>query len=153
MAADLRLPLLGDVMTEGTLTTWLQPDGATVQAGQPLYELETDKVSFTVEAPAGGVLQQIVSAGAVVEVGTLVGRLLEGRTGAVGAPAEVTATPAARRLARELGVDIEALGPGRRIREADVRAFHEATAVPPTQTLPPQGEGEWRPFPIAGGVR
>jgi pyruvate dehydrogenase E2 component (dihydrolipoamide acetyltransferase) len=77
MPTDLRLPLLGDIMTEGRLVSWLQPDGATVRAGQPLYELETDKVSFTVEAPGGGLLRQIVPAGEVVEVGTVVGRLLE----------------------------------------------------------------------------
>jgi pyruvate dehydrogenase E2 component (dihydrolipoamide acetyltransferase) len=132
MPTDLRLPLLGDIMTEGRLVSWLQPDGATVRAGQPLYELETDKVSFTVEAPGSGLLRQIVPAGEVVEVGTVVGRLLEEGQGGDDAAAErlgaVTATPAAKRLARELGVDLAALGAPGRIREADVRAWH---ALPP----------------------
>lgn len=135
MAVDLRLPRLGDVMTEGRLLAWLEPDGADVRAGQPLYELETDKVSFTVEAPAAGVLRQVVPAGEVVEVGTVVGRLLEAAHAS-----EVLATPAARRLARELGVDLAALGTGHRIRENDVRAYHAATAPPAAAPVPAVAE-------------
>jgi pyruvate dehydrogenase E2 component (dihydrolipoamide acetyltransferase) len=120
---ELRLPVLGDIMTEGRLATWLRPDGAEVRAGEPLYELETDKVSFTVESPSGGVLQQVVPAGEVVEVGTVVGRLLVAQP-----ESEVMATPAARRLARELGVNLADLGTGHRIHEADVRAH--GTPIP-----------------------
>jgi pyruvate dehydrogenase E2 component (dihydrolipoamide acetyltransferase) len=155
MTTELRLPLLGDIMTEGTLRRWLQSEGARVQAGQPIYELETDKVSFTVEAPSGGVLQRLVAEGEVVQVGQLVGRLVEeevgpsqrsdDRTEGVEAASEpepargpvpptemarVRATPAARRLARELGVDLAALGTDRRIREADVRAWQMASRTP-----------------------
>jgi len=114
VGTDLRLPQLGDIMTEGRLTGWLQEDGAAVEAGQPLYELETDKVSFTVEAPAAGVLRHVVPAGEVVAVGTVVGRLV--------AAGEVSATPAARALARQLGVDLTTITADGRIREADVRA-------------------------------
>jgi pyruvate dehydrogenase E2 component (dihydrolipoamide acetyltransferase) len=131
---DLRLPVLGDIMTEGRLATWLRPDGAEVRAGEPLYELETDKVSFTVEAPSGGVLEQVVPAGEVVEVGTVVGRLLV--SAGPEPESEVMATPAARRLARELGVNLADLGTGHRIHEADVRAHGS-----PTSALPQRGEG------------
>lgn len=140
MTTELRLPRLGDVMTEGRLLQWLAADGAEVRAGQPLYELETDKVSFTVEAPAAGVLRQAVPAGEVVEVGTVVARLLE----PAGA-AEVLATPAARRLARELGVDLAELGAGHRIREDDVRAHHAATA-PPAAAAPAQAVADFVPY-------
>jgi pyruvate dehydrogenase E2 component (dihydrolipoamide acetyltransferase) len=134
VASDLRLPQLGDIMTEGRLTAWLQADGAAVEAGQPLYDLETDKVSFTVEAPAGGVLRHVVPAGETVAVGTVVGHLLApgeplpaGRGGGPstarrGGSLEVRATPAARALARELGVDMTTIAVRGRIREADVRA-------------------------------
>jgi pyruvate dehydrogenase E2 component (dihydrolipoamide acetyltransferase) len=136
LATDLRLPQLGDIMTEGRLTAWLQEDGAAVEAGQPLYDLETDKVSFTVEAPAGGVLRHVVPAGETVAVGTVVGQLLAAGEPATplpprgrGGPAtarregsEVAATPAARALARELGVDLTTIAVTGRIREADVRA-------------------------------
>lgn len=153
--ADLLLPVLGDVMTEGRLVSWLQPDGAEVEAGQPLYELESEKVNATIEAPAAGVLRQLVPEGLVVPVGTLVGRVVApgeeplepaakadgpdhaqapAATGAPPRPARaaatVLATPAAKRLARELGLDIAALSRGRRIREADVLAFHAAHAEP-----------------------
>src|SRR5437879_4261665 len=151
MGTDLRLPLLGDIMTEGRLVSWLQPEGARVRSGQPLYELETDKVTFTVEAPGEGVLRQIVPAGEVVRVGTVVGRLVEdgedeggGGSSPEPAPVEVTATPAAKRLAKELGVDLAALGASGRIREADVRAWHDARGVgsssapSPSLAPPPQ---------------
>lgn len=130
MATDLRLPQLGDIMTEGRLTAWLQDDGASVEPGEPLYDLETDKVSFTVEAPAAGVLRQVVQAGETVPVGTMVGRLETSLPpGGEGGPStarkggsDIAATPAARALARELGVDLTAIAATGRIREADVRA-------------------------------
>jgi pyruvate dehydrogenase E2 component (dihydrolipoamide acetyltransferase) len=119
---DLKLPLLGDVMTEGTLARWLQPAGSSVAAGSPLYELETDKVSLTVDAPESGVLERLVAEGQTVPVGTVVGRLSAGEA------VEVRASPAARRLAEELGVDLAKLDTGRRIREADVQAYAESRA-------------------------
>src|SRR6516162_1105454 len=73
---ELTLPLLGDVMTEGTVAKWLQADGAMVAEGAPLYELETDKVSLTVDAPSGGRLERVVAEGETVPVGAVVGRLL-----------------------------------------------------------------------------
>ncbi len=76
MAVEVRLPLLGDVMQEGTLVEWLCADGARVAKGEALYRLETDKVSLDVEAPATGVLRQLVPAGAVVPVNGLLGHLL-----------------------------------------------------------------------------
>jgi pyruvate dehydrogenase E2 component (dihydrolipoamide acetyltransferase) len=158
MAVDIQMPLLGDVMQEGTLVEWLRPDGARVAKGEPIYRLETDKVSLEVEAPATGILQQVVAPGTVVPVNGLLGRILaEGETpppvpaGAEGAaraagtvaagppapppaaPDEIRASPAARRLARELGVDLAAVATtvrGGRIREADVQAFAARAAAP-----------------------
>ena len=66
MAVEVRLPLLGDVMQEGTLVEWLKGDGASVERGEPLYRLETDKVSLEVEAPRRGRARQLAPAGAVV---------------------------------------------------------------------------------------
>ncbi|MGH2470438.1 MAG: lipoyl domain-containing protein, partial [Chloroflexota bacterium] len=88
MPAELKLPLLGDVMTEGTVVEWLAQDGAAVRRGEPLYQLETDKVSYTVEAPEDGRLQQLASAGSTLPVGALVGRLLDSSVspGAASAP-------------------------------------------------------------------
>jgi pyruvate dehydrogenase E2 component (dihydrolipoamide acetyltransferase) len=141
---DLKLPLLGDIMTEGTLAEWLRPSGALVDEGAPLYQLETDKVSLTVEAPVSGVLEQLVRAGETVPVGTVVGRLGETRVPIVAGRAteQVRATPAARALARQNGVDLTVLAGtlgDRRIREADVQAFSaplRPVPAPPPETLP-----------------
>ena len=127
MTIDVRLPLLGDVMQEGTLVAWLVADGARVERGEPIYQLETDKVSYAVEAPEGGFLSHIVAEGTCVAVGTVVGRIARSPE----VDDEVRASPAARRVARELGVDIASMGSTRRIREADVRAFREQVPAPP----------------------
>ncbi|HEY2595937.1 MAG TPA: dihydrolipoamide acetyltransferase family protein [Chloroflexota bacterium] len=140
----MTLPLLGDVMTEGTVTEWFQADGAFVREGEPLYQLETDKVNLTVDAPESGTLERVVAEGETVPVGAVVGRLIAaGATpvaarvtpvpGATEAPVateaarlegpEVRATPAARALARRLGVDLRRIANGRRLREADVEAY------------------------------
>jgi pyruvate dehydrogenase E2 component (dihydrolipoamide acetyltransferase) len=119
MPIELKLPLLGDVMQEGTLAVWLKSDGERVERGEPIYQLETDKVTYAVEAPESGFLRHVVTEGSVVPVGTVVGQITQD------ADVEVRASPAARRVARELGVDIASMGATRRIREADVRAFRE----------------------------
>lgn len=122
---ELTLPLLGDVMTEGTVAKWLQPDGAAVGAGEPLYEVETDKVTLTVDAPESGVLERVVAEGETVAVGTVVGRLTRSGTPAAVRPREeeVRASPAARAAARRLGIDLRKIANGRRLREADVLAY------------------------------
>jgi pyruvate dehydrogenase E2 component (dihydrolipoamide acetyltransferase) len=133
MAVDLKLPLLGDVMQEGTLAAWLIADGGRVERGEPVYQLETDKVSYAVEAPEAGFLRQIVAEGTCVAVGTVVGRIASSPE----VDDEVRASPAARRVARELGVDIASMDATRRIREADVRAFREQTpSTPDIQATP-----------------
>ena len=61
MALDLKVPLLGDIMQEGTLVEWLRADGARVDKGEPLYRLETDKVTVDVEAPVAGTLRHLAA--------------------------------------------------------------------------------------------
>jgi pyruvate dehydrogenase E2 component (dihydrolipoyllysine-residue acetyltransferase) len=146
---ELTLPLLGDVMTEGTVAKWLIEDGASVRAGEALYEVETDKVTMTVDAPVDGRLERIVGEGDTVPVGAVVARLEAAsprpvgevaRSVGEGAPAArrhphpdplpevegVRATPAARAAARRLGVDLRQIANGRRVREADVVSFAES---------------------------
>jgi pyruvate dehydrogenase E2 component (dihydrolipoamide acetyltransferase) len=172
---DLKLPLLGDVMTEGTLAAWLVADGSHVARGDAVYRLETDKVTYEVEAPAEGILQHMVAEGSVVPVGTVVGRVLDhsaqpapaaapagaseaavaaapsasaaaapGASAAAAVPgaasadgeSQVRATPMARRLARERGIDLKALdGGGRMIREADVLAASTSPSTAGGQQL------------------
>jgi len=71
----LTIPKLQMSTTEGTLTEWLVDDGATVEAGQPIYALETDKSVQEIEAPEAGTLTQKVVAGETYAVGTEIGEI------------------------------------------------------------------------------
>src|SRR5437764_7505115 len=82
MAVEIKVPAVGESVTEGTLARWLKPDGATVVADEPLCELETDKATQEVYAPAAGVLRIAVKEGERVAIGTVVGRIEEAPAGA-----------------------------------------------------------------------
>jgi pyruvate/2-oxoglutarate dehydrogenase complex dihydrolipoamide acyltransferase (E2) component len=75
MSTSILLPKLGFTMAEGTLAEWLVPDGAQVQAGQPIYALESEKSVQEVESPAAGVLKILMPAGAAYPVGTVLGEI------------------------------------------------------------------------------
>lgn len=84
MATEIRVPTLGESVTEATIAQWFKKPGDAVNADEPLVELETDKVTVEVPAPAAGTLENIVvNEGDTVEVGALLGAILEG----AGAPA------------------------------------------------------------------
>jgi pyruvate dehydrogenase E2 component (dihydrolipoamide acetyltransferase) len=72
MAAEVKLPRLGQGMESGTIVKWLKAEGDTVEKGEPLYELDTEKVTQEVEAEAGGVLLKIAVAEGEVPVGTTI---------------------------------------------------------------------------------
>jgi pyruvate/2-oxoglutarate dehydrogenase complex dihydrolipoamide acyltransferase (E2) component len=73
----LRLPKIGMEMTEAVVARWLAADGSTVAKGQPLYELETDKVTNEIEAPADGRLRHIAVEGDTYQVGDPVAELTD----------------------------------------------------------------------------
>ena len=73
MASEVKLPRLGQGMESGTIVRWLKAEGEAVAKGDPLYELDTDKVTQEVEAEATGILLKIVVADGEVDVGTTVG--------------------------------------------------------------------------------
>jgi pyruvate/2-oxoglutarate dehydrogenase complex dihydrolipoamide acyltransferase (E2) component len=76
--ADVRLPRLADTQVEGTVTNWLKKAGESVQRGEPLVEIETDKVNSELESPVTGVVAEIVAAaGTTVPVGELLARIDE----------------------------------------------------------------------------
>jgi len=76
MSTEILLPKIGFSMNEGTLTEWLAEDGATVEKGQPLYSLESEKSVNEIEAPAAGTLKIIAAPGEVYEVGTVLGEIV-----------------------------------------------------------------------------
>jgi len=138
MATEIRVPTLGESVTEATVAQWYKKPGDRVEADEPLVELETDKVTVEVPAPSAGVLSEIlVKDGETVEVGALLGQLDEGK-GAAPAPkkeeprkaeakaevkkeepkkqeagpakpADATPSPAVRRVAAENDLDVSAI--------------------------------------------
>ena len=107
MATEVKLPRLGQGMESGTIVRWLKTEGDAVTKGEPLFELDTDKVTQEVEADSDGVLLKIVVADGEVDVGTTVGIIGAQDedvsalvAGAQGENGDAPAAPAARRAAR-----------------------------------------------------
>jgi 2-oxoglutarate dehydrogenase E2 component (dihydrolipoamide succinyltransferase) len=96
MGTEIRVPTLGESITEATIGRWFKKPGEPVKADEPLVELETEKVTLEVNAPASGVLSEItVKEGETVSVGALLGQIGEGAAAPVKAkPAEGEAKPA-----------------------------------------------------------
>jgi pyruvate dehydrogenase E2 component (dihydrolipoamide acetyltransferase) len=167
VSVHVTMPKLGMTMKTGKLSKWYKQEGDQIVQGEDLFEVETEKITNKVEASAAGVLYQIVvQEGDVVAVGTIVGVIaqagekperIEGlQVGEVSEaePAaaraaskaeaekpvertELLATPAAKRLAKELGVDlayVKGSGPEGRIKEADVTQYHEQAGKKPKIT-------------------
>ena len=164
MAVKVVMPKLGLTMTQGQLVSWLVADGTPVRKGQPIFTIETDKATIESEAPADGILVTSVAAGTMVPVNGLVGYVLapgevapdaptESLAPAVPVPApadaEKPASPAAKRRARELGIDLgQVTGSGEagRITLEDVEAYAAAAA----STQQPAAEaGALRASPMA----
>jgi len=139
---------------EGSLGRWLVAAGARVEAGDPIVEITTEKASYEVEAPASGILHPTAVEGESLTVEGLLGWILaegEAPPAADSSPAPsmeptpvrraplpsgVKASPAARRLAADKGVDLAGLtgtGPGGRIVEADVLALAQKAAPAPRE--------------------
>lgn len=92
MATEIRVPTLGESVTEATIGKWFKKAGEAVAADEPIVELETDKVTIEVPAPAAGVLSEIVAKdGETVGVGALLGSIGEGGAAATAAPAAAPA--------------------------------------------------------------
>jgi pyruvate dehydrogenase E2 component (dihydrolipoyllysine-residue acetyltransferase) len=151
MTTPVQIPKASLSMEGGTIVRWMKSEGETVRQEEVLFELETDKSLLEVPSPASGVLRKIIIPSGAVEVGETVawiGEISEAlpdteATNVKSSPepnkakyserkAEMNdvpilrATPAARRCAKELGVDITLIrgtGPGGRILEEDVRGF------------------------------
>jgi len=158
MAIEVVMPKWGLTMKAGKITRWFKAEGDSVQKGEPLFEVETSKITNAVESPAAGILFQIVvPAGETVPVRTVVAVLAqageqperrqavvqelavqaaggpEAAAGDAGGEAKfVPASPIARRLAKEWGIDLSRVpgtGPGGRVSEQDVRSFKETGAA------------------------
>jgi pyruvate/2-oxoglutarate dehydrogenase complex dihydrolipoamide acyltransferase (E2) component len=132
VAYEFKLPDLGEGLTEGEIARWLVQEGQEVAEDDPLVEIQTDKTTVEIPSPAAGKVAKImVAEGDVVPVGTVL--VVIGEDGAVVPPpaqapapasSRIRATPLVRKVAQELGVDLEAVeatGPQGRVTEEDVR--------------------------------
>ncbi|NBB71266.1 MAG: dihydrolipoamide succinyltransferase, partial [Alphaproteobacteria bacterium] len=94
MSVEIKVPTLGESVTEATVAKWFKAQGEAVAADEPLVELETDKVTVEVNAPVSGTVAEItVAEGNEVEVGALLGFMEEGDAPAA-APQEQAGAPA-----------------------------------------------------------
>ena len=99
MSTEIRVPTLGESVSEATIAKWFKKPGDAVKADEPLLELETDKVTLEVNAPAAGVLAEIVAKdGETVSPGALLGQIAAG-AGAAAAAAPAAKTPEAPKSA------------------------------------------------------
>jgi pyruvate dehydrogenase E2 component (dihydrolipoamide acetyltransferase) len=129
VATDVIMPVLGVAQDSGRVIRWLSAEGEAVHKGQPLIEIETDKVTVELEAPADGTLVQVTAhPGDDVPVGNVIALILAAgetpRADTDDAPTRAPASPLARRLAREASIDLAALALrlGRPVQADDVRA-------------------------------
>jgi pyruvate dehydrogenase E2 component (dihydrolipoamide acetyltransferase) len=192
VATEVKLPRLGQGMESGTIVKWLKAEGEPVQKGEPLYELDTDKVTQEVEAEASGVLLRIAVREGEVEVGRTIGVIGEEGESVAAAPSgdapapsaekkqeekpaaqepkpdaepeqasaattngRVKASPLARRIARERGLELSTIsgtGPDGRIVAEDVERAQTTPGTAPGNRLlqgaglAPSGEVESRPL-------
>ena len=94
MSIQIKVPAMGESVTEATVARWFKKEGDAVKRDEPVLELETDKVTVEVPAPADGAIESItVQAGSTVQVGSVLGAIAEGKTGAPSTTP--TASPAA----------------------------------------------------------
>jgi 2-oxoglutarate dehydrogenase E2 component (dihydrolipoamide succinyltransferase) len=106
MAVNIVVPEMGESIVDARIARWLKQEGEPVSVGEPLVELETDKIDVEVPAPKNGVLERIAQAeGADVKIGDVLGTIAEGQAAEAGrpapeAPAAATATPADGKAAK-----------------------------------------------------
>lgn len=165
MAIEVKIPPMGESITSGVLAKWHVADGALVKKDQPLFELETDKITSEGTAEAAGRITFQVAAGTDVKIGQVVATIDESAAGATATPPSgpaiadreakiedpATPSPAVRRLAAETGIDpatVAGSGKAGRVTKGDMLAAAEkpASAVPVGGVPSPR---EASPAPVA----
>jgi 2-oxoglutarate dehydrogenase E2 component (dihydrolipoamide succinyltransferase) len=181
--AEIRVPTLGESVTEATIGKWFKKAGDAVAVDEPLVELETDKVTIEVPAPAAGVLTDVaVKDGDTVAVGALLGAIKEGAGAAPAKPAakipeaapqaapppkpaaaakapaaDVPLAPSVRKIATETGMDtstVPGTGKDGRVTKGDMLAAIERAAAQPTPVATPAAAVQVRaPSPVDDAAR
>lgn len=177
MATEIKVPVLGESVTEGTIAEWLKQPGEAVAVDEPIASLETDKVAVDVPSPVAGVMSQhVVAVGDTVEVGAVIAIIEDGASAPAPAPAAApavakaeapgpaaseelltpaqTMSPAVRRAVLEHGVDpstIKGTGKDGRLTKEDVLAAAEAKAKGPATPAPAPAAPAAPAAPVASG--
>jgi len=167
MSTDIKVPPMGESVTEATVARWFKKEGDAIKRDEPLLELETDKVTVEVPSPADGSIESISAlAGATVSVGALLGAIAEGKAGAAPAkpsapkaeapkpaapvPAAAPAAPAAaapampsaKRIAEESGIAVASVaGTGKdgRVTKGDMLGALASRSSAPAPAAAPSG--------------
>ncbi len=168
MRIEIKVPTLGESVTEATVAKWFKAPGDAVAADETLLELETDKVTMEVPSPAAGRLAEIrVAEDENVEVGAILGLIEEGAEGKAAAPAAepepaapaaaMPLSPAVRKLIDENDLDPAAIaGTGKdgRLTKGDVlKALEDAAPAAPTPAPAPEPAPAAKPAPAPSGPR
>src|SRR6266567_3699697 len=99
MSIEIKVPTMGESVTEATIARWLKKEGDAVKQDEAIVELETDKVNVEVPSPAAGVLEHIqIPQGGTVSVGTVIGQVSEGAAAAKPATPESKPAPPAPKI-------------------------------------------------------
>jgi 2-oxoglutarate dehydrogenase E2 component (dihydrolipoamide succinyltransferase) len=163
MTVEIKVPAMGESVTEATISKWFKKEGESVKRDEPLLELETDKVTVEVPSPADGAIESIAAqAGATVTVGALLGAIAEGKAGsakpAAAAPApkaeapkpaaapapaapktDAPAMPSAQRIAAETGLStasVAGTGKDGRVTKGDMLGALAARGSAPAAAAP-----------------
>jgi pyruvate dehydrogenase E2 component (dihydrolipoamide acetyltransferase) len=178
MATTVIMPKLGLTMTEGTIEKWLKQEGDRVEKGEPLVEIITEKINFQYESPASGILRKILHhEGEVVPVTTPIAIIAEEGEALPEfeaikpevpvevhiptpvtremkeAPKRIFASPIAKRIAQEKGIDLSSLkgsGPGGRIIKIDILKAAEKVMAEEVGPPPPLPKPMERFIPLKG---
>jgi 2-oxoglutarate dehydrogenase E2 component (dihydrolipoamide succinyltransferase) len=163
MSIDIKVPAMGESVTEATVARWFKKEGDAVKRDEPLLELETDKVTVEVPSPADGAIESIsVQQGATVTVGSVLGAIAEGAAGKTSAvpasnpqaarpvpakaeapkpapKADAPAMPSAQRIAAESGVataSVAGTGKDGRVTKGDMLGALASRAAAPAAATP-----------------
>jgi 2-oxoglutarate dehydrogenase E2 component (dihydrolipoamide succinyltransferase) len=145
---ELKIPTIGESITEVTITQWLKSDGSIVKMDEPICEVESDKATVELPAPGNGILKILVKAGEVVKVGTVVASIAEGAVEQAVEPAAVKETviapvagfpsPAANKILSEKNISpstVQGSGVGGRITKSDaINAVVPVVPIAPVAT-------------------
>jgi 2-oxoglutarate dehydrogenase E2 component (dihydrolipoamide succinyltransferase) len=170
MSTEVKIPAVGESITSGVLSGWLKQNGDTVKDGEPIYSLETDKISTEVPAPAAGTLQIMVAAGEEVKIGQIVA-MIDAAAGTgkpetkeaaptatviaspkreEAAQQESALTPAVRRLVAEEKIPLaEVTGTGKhgQVTKEDLINYLERPAQKETEDLSSEASAKGEPKP------